>query len=125
MTVFIVDDSEMIRERLVNLLSNIDGIEILGQAEDALDATDAIRKLKPDVVISDIQIRGGSGIDVLKNIKRDKSASIVIMLANYPYPQYRKKCAKEGADLFFDKSTELENLIEALSGLIKRFDSQC
>ena len=115
--VFIVDDSAIIRERLEMLLSELKGIEIIGQAKGSTEAEEAIPKLKPDVVILDIRMPGGNGIDVLENIKKGKSPPIVIMFTNYPYPQYRKKYMDAGADFFFDKSTEFDKITEILKKL--------
>jgi DNA-binding NarL/FixJ family response regulator len=113
--VLIADDSVIVRERLVSMLSEFSGIEIVGQARDATEAIDAIRRLRPDVVILDIRMPGGSGIDVLRAIKKGRKAvPRVIMLTNFPYSQYRKKCMDAGADFFFDKSSEFENVAHVL-----------
>jgi DNA-binding NarL/FixJ family response regulator len=117
--VFIADDSALLRERLIDMLSELEGIEIVGQARDSLSAVRSIHKLKPDVVILDIWMPGGSGFNVLQNIKKNKVASVVIMFTNYPYPQYRKKCMDAGADFFFDKSSEFGKITEVLKQLIK------
>jgi len=120
MKVFIVDDSKIVRDRLVILVSDLKKIEVIGQAKSTRQAIVAIRKLKPDVVILDIRMRDGNGIEVLANIKKDKSSPVIIMLTNYPYPQYRKKCLDAGADFFFDKSTEFERVIEVCQDLIAK-----
>ena len=117
MKVFIADDSVQIRERLIEMLSELPEIEIIGVAGDAPEAIRDIWKLNPDMVILDIRMPGGSGIEVLKEIK-EKSHPVVVMLTNYPYPQYRKKCMDLGADYFFDKSTEFEKVTEVLKRLI-------
>ncbi len=117
MKVFIADDSAMFRERLKELLSEVTGIEIIGEAANVRDAIKDIRKLKPDVAIVDILMPGGNGIDTLKNIKKMKQAPVVIMITIYPYPQYRKKCMELGADYFFKKSTEFEKIIEVIEQL--------
>ena len=114
---FIADDSLIVREHLVTMLEELDGIEIVGQAENVAEAISAIRILKPDAVILDIRMPGGSGIDVLQNIKQDDSAVLVIVLTNYPYPVYRQKCLQAGADFFLDKSTEFDQIPE----LFERF----
>ena len=118
MRVFIVDDSAIVCERLGTMFSELKGIELIGQAQDPVDATESIRELKPDLVILDIRLRGGSGIDVLQDIKQGHAAPIVMILTNFPYPQYRRKCADAGADFFFDKSTELDQIPEVLKKLI-------
>lgn len=116
--VFIADDSPVVVERLIAMLSEIPEIEIVGQAQEPLEAINSIQRLKPDAVILDIRLRGGSGIDVLQSIKKDNPALLVIILTNYPYPQYREKCMDTGADFFFDKSTEFEKITKVFKKLI-------
>jgi DNA-binding NarL/FixJ family response regulator len=111
---FIVDDSEVVVERVRALLSDIEGLEFIGQATNANDAVEAILKQKPDVVILDIRLIGENGMKVLERIKKEHSPPIVIMFTNYPYPQYREKCRKLGAEYFFDKVTEIESFVKVL-----------
>jgi DNA-binding NarL/FixJ family response regulator len=110
MKVFIADDSQVLRERLHEMLSELPGVEIMGYAQDVPEALTSIKALKPDVVILDIRMPGGSGVDVLQDIKKEEKTPMVIVLTNYPYPQYRKKCMELGADFFFDKSAEFEKV---------------
>ena len=117
MKVFIADDSVVLRERLATMFADIPGVETVGEAGEGLEATDAIRRLEPDVVILDIRMPGGNGIDALKSIKKETPAPAVIMLTAYPYPQYRKKCLEAGADYFFDKSTEFQKVTTTLKQL--------
>ena len=119
MKVFIADDSPIVYERLINMLSKLKGIEIIGKAQDVDEATNSIQRLKPDAVILDIQMPGGSGIDILKHIKKEQPATVVIILTNYPYPQYRQRCMDEGADFFFDKSTELDKITRVFKQLVQ------
>jgi len=109
---FIADDSLVVRERLVTMLDELAGIEVVGQAKTVAEAISAIGKLRPDVVILDIHLPDGSGIDVLQTIKQDEPAPVVIVLTNYPYPAYRQKCLEAGADFFLDKSTEFDQIPE-------------
>ena len=119
MRVLIVDDSKIVCDRLHQMLINIAGVEIVGQAHNAEDAIASILELKPDVVILDIRLPGKSGIDVLKDIRAKKLPIRVIMLTNYPYPQYRKKCESLGADYFFDKVAEIEEIPKVIEKLSK------
>jgi DNA-binding NarL/FixJ family response regulator len=119
MKVFIVDDSKIVCKGLQQMLINIANVEIVGQAHNAPDAIASISEAKPDVVILDIRLPGLSGIDVLKDIRAKKLPSRVIMLTNYPYPQYRKKCKELGADYFFDKVTEIEEIPKVIAELAK------
>jgi DNA-binding NarL/FixJ family response regulator len=119
MKVLIVDDSKVVCEGLQRMLSNVNGVEIVGQVHNGKDAIRSISELNPDVVILDIRMPGPSGIDVLKDIKAKKLPSRVIILTNYAYPQYRKKCEELGADYFIDKVTELENIPKLIEVMAK------
>lgn len=118
LTVFIADDSVSIRGSLSSyLLSNTPDIEIVGFAGTAPDAVRGIRELKPDVVILDIRMPGGNGIDVLSAIRRDGRATQIMMFTNEAASMVRAKCMALGADYFFDKSSEFERLHEVLETL--------
>lgn len=119
MRVLIVDDSAIVRERLAAMIGQLPGtIDLVGQAQDAPEARELIWRLKPDFIVLDIQMPGGSGIDVLREIKQETPGPVVLMLTNFPYPQYRKTCMEIGADYFFDKSTEFGKIAEVLQELI-------
>jgi len=119
--VVIADDSSAVRERLVSMLSELKGVEVVGQAQNVEEAIASIRALHPKAVILDIRMPGGSGINVLQNIKREQPAPVVIILTNYPYLQYRKKCLEAGADFFFDKSTEFNKIPQVFKLLTRDF----
>jgi len=114
-TVYIVDDSEVMRARIAESVADIAGAEIVGQSGDPFEALGSIRKSQPDVVILDIRLPGRSGIDVLKDLKKQPAAPIVIMITNYPYHQYRQGCMAAGADYFFSKINEFDMIRETLS----------
>jgi DNA-binding NarL/FixJ family response regulator len=115
--VFVADDSIVLRERVLEMLREIPGVEVLGCAEDGLHAIACIRELKPDAVVLDIQMPCGNGLDVLKNIKHDGRGPVMIVFTNFPYPQYRKRALESGAEHFFDKTTEFEKLRELFGQL--------
>lgn len=118
MRLFIADDSELLRTRLVDMLTEIEGINIVGQASDSKEAVERVDALNPDVVILDIRMPGGDGILALEAIKKTrKKQPKIIVFTNYPYLQYRKRCIDAGADFFFYKALEFEKLIEAIRGL--------
>jgi DNA-binding NarL/FixJ family response regulator len=111
--VLVVDDSTVIRERLNGILEDLAGVTVVGEAEDGREALTMVENLRPDVVILDIRMSGGSGIEALERIKSLEPAPVVAILTNYPYSQYRDRCAALGADFFFDKSTEFARIAEA------------
>jgi len=120
MDVFISDDSPVVRVRLANMIEDIQGVNLIGEANNVQESIEKIEELKPDAIILDIRMPGGSGLDVLKSIKNnhENHHPIIIVLTNYPYPQYRKKCIEAGADYFFDKSNEFHKVIEVFKQLV-------
>ncbi|MEW6144680.1 MAG: response regulator transcription factor [Thermodesulfobacteriota bacterium] len=123
MKVLVVDDSKIVRDRLVSLLDSIDGVDIVEQAEDGRSAILANNNLKPNVIILDIRMDEWNGIQLLKKFKNSRSDQKIIMLTNFPYPQYRKKCLDEGADYFLDKSTEFDEVARIINRLAKKHGS--
>lgn len=118
MKVYVADSSLVLRKRLVNLLSNIDGITVVGQAQESGVALEAISQLKPDVVVLDIWILAGMrGITLLKKIKKFDTALRVLVLTNHSYTQYRRQCSQAGADFFFDKRFDLHQVIQVCTQL--------
>ncbi|MCP4726316.1 MAG: response regulator transcription factor [bacterium] len=117
MKIIIADDSDVIRERMVSMLSDLESIEIVSEVTNAEDAIKAVREKSPDVAIFDIRMPG-NGINALKQVKAMNVPPIVIMYTNYPYEQYRKKCFEFGAEYFFAKSEGLEKIFDALSQIV-------
>jgi DNA-binding NarL/FixJ family response regulator len=113
-TVFLVEDSSLIRERLLRLLDAMPAVNVVGYAETACDAIEQIHIRHPDVVILDIKLKGGNGINVLREVKRHMPAVVVVMLTNYTSPQFRTQCMQAGADYFLDKTNEFQNIAPIL-----------
>ena len=125
MRVLIADDSQIIRERLVSLLSSIKDLQIVGQAENTIEAKILIKELNPDVAVLDLRMPGGIGIDILSNIKEFNPIIKIIILTNYHFPQYKEKCLNEGADYFLSKSEEYDKLLEIFEEInTKKKDNQ-
>ena len=117
MKVFLVEDSLMIRERLRSMIASIPSIELVGEAGNEIDAVRGICRSCPDVVVLDLTLEKGNGMEVLRRAKEQALPGLVIVLTNYSYPQYLKKCMALGADYFLDKSREIEKLSELLVSL--------
>jgi DNA-binding NarL/FixJ family response regulator len=126
MNLLVMDDAASIRERIVELLSEIQGIDEILESEDAASAVQMINERQPDVVILDIQVPPAgalrSGIDVLKVTKAQFPRTGVIMLTNFANPRYREECTRLGADYFFDKSSEFEQVPAAVVKIMRRHD---
>jgi DNA-binding NarL/FixJ family response regulator len=104
--VFIVEDSEPVKRRLAASLDELAGVEVVGSAASEAEAIASILAMQPDVAIVDIQLRTGNGMNVLQEVKRQHAGLKVIVLTNFGYPQYRRRCMEAGADHFLDKSAE-------------------
>jgi len=113
----IVDDSSIVRERLGRRLSDLGKVEIVGNVGDIETALVTFQREKPNMVILDIQLPDGNGIDVLTKIKQQDEDAVVVMLTNFPFEAFRKKCMEAGADYFFDKSTEFDKISEVIREL--------
>jgi DNA-binding NarL/FixJ family response regulator len=110
MKVFIADDSPLFVERLIELLRDVPGVELTGQAGDVSESVRCIQQMKPDAVILDLQMPGGSGLDVLRAIRPNHPGVYVLICTNYAYAQYREECLSAGANCFLDKSAEFEKI---------------
>jgi len=114
MNVFIVEDSDIVREHMESMLSAIPGVEVVGYAVDELGAIERINTLLPDVVTLDISLKPGSGISVLENIKKQHPKIKVIVLTNYTDEFSANSCKRAGADYFFDKTFQFSRVRSAL-----------
>lgn len=119
MKVFIAYGLEVVRERLKVMLGELKDVQIIGETEDYAEAAESILRLKPDGVILDVHLSGGGGIEVLEEIEKNEPSPVVIMLANHPSFEYRKICQELGANYFFDRSTELDKIVDLLRRLAR------
>ncbi len=115
MNVFIVEDSEVMRENLHSMLSEFHNVKIVGYAVDEAGAIERINALLPDVVILDLNLQSGSGVTVLKNVKKHNPEIKVIVLTNYNDEFYVDACKRAKADYFFDKSFQFMQVREVIS----------
>jgi len=116
MKVFVVEDSAAVRERLIEMIREIEDIEVVGEAATYDAAVDGILSTRPDVAVLDIKLGdgGGSGIDVLNQVRKGLPAMKAIVLSNYATPQHMKASADAGAEYFLDKSADFERITEIL-----------
>jgi len=120
--VLIVDDSAKLREGLTSLCELQSELEVVGTAGDGVEALEAIRNLKPNIVSLDIRMPRMSGIEVLRVIQRDGLTCTPIVLCGMADEIFRRKCIALGARYVFDKGTDLEKFLQVLgrSQKIKR-----
>jgi DNA-binding NarL/FixJ family response regulator len=116
MNLFIVEDSIPVRDRLVRSIANLPGLEIVGTAEDVAGAIRALTDRSPDALILDLQLPGGSGLEVLRAVRGQLPHMRVIVMTNFAAEPYRKAALAAGAEVFLDKSAEFGRVRDILSG---------
>jgi DNA-binding NarL/FixJ family response regulator len=115
--VVVVDDSEIVRNRLRAMVAEIDSVAVVGEAETGQEGLALTRARCPDLVVLDLQMPGSGGLDVLPEIKALDSPPIVAVLTNHGQLAYRKRALKLGADFFFDKASQLRGLEQTIEKL--------
>lgn len=112
--VFIVEDSPFIRQNLVGALEEMAPVTVVGHAEDAAAATAALTGQPPpcDLAIVDVFLRNGNGLDVLSALHKQGSPVARVILTNYATLEIRAQCLALGADRVFDKSTDIDALVD-------------
>jgi DNA-binding NarL/FixJ family response regulator len=111
--VFLVDDSAPIRQRVAQMLSDQD-MTVVGQGNTPQASIDGILATHPDVVVLDIQLQGGTGLDVLRAVRLQAPQIPFIVLSNNAGPAYRKLYRMEGAVRFLDKSADFNQLAQTI-----------
>lgn len=89
-----------------DLLEQSGAIRIVGEAVTTTDAIEGILALRPDVVTLDIHLHDGSGLKVIREVRKLAPEVHFVVLTNHPDPFYRRAFAREGASCFLDKSRE-------------------
>lgn len=112
--VFLADDSPAIRQR-VNALLDAADIAVVGEGATPQSCIDGILASHPHVVVLDVALEGGSGLQVLKAVRSADPAVAFVVFSNNSGPAYRKRYLGEGAATFLDKSSEFDQLAHAVA----------
>jgi two-component system response regulator YesN len=119
MRVLLADDSELILERLQEMLTIYKQVEIVGVLKNGTQALEALRMLKPDLAIVDIKMPGINGLDILRELRKDDKAIKVIILTFYSSVYYRRSAIKAGTDYFFSKVDDFEKISGVVAKLLE------
>lgn len=119
--VFILDDSPQITEMLSELLCDPGYIEIVGFDDSAKNAIEKIRLSVPDVVIVDLQLKDGSGFEVVKAIRLLAQAKdiVIILFTNHVSRELHAHALELGVDFFLDKSKDHAKMLEILQEKVR------
>ncbi|MES2941962.1 MAG: response regulator [Pseudomonadota bacterium] len=122
---YIVEDSATIRENLISTLEEIAPVKVVGFAETENEASRWLSANNGDwqLAIVDLFLKEGSGLGVLKGCQNRNNDQKVVVLTNYATDDIRRRCAELGSDAVFDKSNELEQLLDFCSTSTTRWSS--
>lgn len=118
-TVLLVDDHALFREGLMALLSSQDGIEVVGEAADGLEALEKARELVPDLILMDIKMPGLDGLEATRRIKEEMPHTRIVMLTVSEDDQDLFEAIKNGAEGYLLKTLKSRELFEMLQGVFQ------
>ena len=111
---YIVEDNATIRENLIGTLEELASVKALGWAEGESEARSWLTGQQNhwDLAIVDLFLKQGSGLGVLEACQSRAPGQRVVVLSNYATSDMRKRCTQLGADAVFDKSNEIDGLVD-------------
>ena len=117
--VFLVDDHPLVREWLTTLINQKDDLEVCGEAESAPAALEAIGKLRPDAAVIDITLASGSGIELIKDLKRCCPKVAIVVLTMHDESLYAERALRAGARGYVMKRETTKKIITAIRSVIE------
>ncbi|MDB5956567.1 response regulator [Ramlibacter sp.] len=116
LAVFVVEDNAEIQENLVGALEELTCVKVVGGSATEEDALGWIAARNHwDMLIVDLFLKGGSGMRLVQRVQRARPEQKIIVFSNYVNASVRKRCAQLGVDAVFDKSTEIDTLVDYCS----------
>jgi DNA-binding NarL/FixJ family response regulator len=112
--VLVVEDHHVVRQGLVALLSVVDGIEVVGQAADGVEAIAQSRKLQPDVTLIDLRLPRLGGVDVIQRVRMESPPARFIVLTTYDGDEDIYRALQAGAKAYLLKGMTSDELIETI-----------
>lgn len=113
----LVDDSQLLRLRVRALIADLSGVTLVGEATSLAEARRDLAGWSADVVVLDLRLTDGNGLDLLVDLKGRPDAPAVIVFTNYSYHLLRDRCLAAGADVFLDKVADFASLPATLRQL--------
>jgi DNA-binding NarL/FixJ family response regulator len=113
--VYVVEDAPLVRERLIEMLDATPGTQVIGAAEGAAEAIRGILEERPDVVLLDLRLAQGNGLDVLRAVHPAAPEITFYMLTSFATEPYRQLAVRLGAQDFFDKASDFERMRDIIA----------
>ena len=111
--VFLAEDSALMRERVGAMLA-ARAMQIVGYGQTPQACIDGILAARPDVVVLDVQLEGGTGLEVLRTVRQKEPGIEFVVFTINAGPAFRKRYLAEGARRFLDKATEFDQLVSSV-----------
>jgi NarL family two-component system response regulator LiaR len=118
--VMVVDDHEMVRRGICSYLETEDDIEVVGQASSGKEAIELARRLQPDVVLMDLIMEDGTGVEASKQIKQDLPKVQIIILTSYIDESLVFPALEAGALSYLLKTSQAHEIVDAIRLAIKQ-----
>ena len=116
--VFIVDDHPIVREGLAAQIATHPNLTLCGEAEEVPEALMRIAEMKPDLVIIDISLRNGNGIDLVKRLKAKSPNLAILVWSMYPEKLYAERALRAGALGYINKGASAPKIMEAIQAVL-------
>lgn len=117
--VFIVDDHPIVRQGLAQMINQEEDLLVCGEAEDARHALEAIATLHPDLVLIDLSLKGGSGLDLIKSIKACHAALPMLVVSMHDESLYVERVLRAGARGYIMKQEATETMLHAIRRVLR------
>ncbi|MBI5919407.1 MAG: response regulator [Nitrosomonadales bacterium] len=117
MKLLLVEQSDAVRARISQLFEGLSGLSV--RHVSSLDqARQCFAEFNPELVVTDVQLPGGNGLDLLQFIQERHSAALTIFITNHIF--YQRRCMAGGAYRFFDKSLDMEKMLQVIRELTQQ-----
>jgi DNA-binding NarL/FixJ family response regulator len=118
MRILVVDDHAVVRRGFQQLAHDAYGSMVLGEAQSAEEALEIVRRERWDLVVMDINLPGRSGLDILRDLRRERPALPVVIYSMHPEEQYAVRAFRAGASAYVTKASPVEELFRAIRKVV-------
>ena len=112
--VVIVDDHPVVRKGIVQLIASEPGISVIGEAESAHDGLELIRRLKPDVCVVDLTLKGMSGMELIKSVRQESLKTLLLVVSMHDERVYAERCLRLGAKGYVMKEEAADAIVVSI-----------
>ena len=120
MRIFVADSSPLLSQKLAQRISDMNGVEVVGQAHDMASTLEAISELRPHLVMLDVHLLGRNGLELVKAVTTEADAPFVMMLSDDISTAYQTHCADAGADFLLYKAEGLGKALAIIQSLLQQ-----